>query len=461
MEGMICIIAAAILGVSMMFVGLFFKKSTVVRMIGVLCFFILLGATIFDFTSIYESGTKLYFNDMLSVESRSAWFNLLIASCAVVYIVIFNKSISRVGKNDAEYFALLLFIMVGVFMLSSFNHLLILFLGIEILSIPQYILAGSDKENIKSNEASLKYFLMGAFSTGILLMGITLIYGSVGSFEIEKIAMAFQSEVTALPMIGVLLLIISFGFKVSAAPMHWWTADVYDGTPTAITPFMATIVKVAVFIAFVNLFHGAFGSIHYSWKLSIAIIICVTLFIGNITAVYQQSVKRMLAYSSIAQAGFMLFAVFALNDTAESALVYYAVSYTLASIGVFAVLIKLKDYTYEGFNGLGKLHPIYAITATICLLSLAGIPVTSGFFAKYFVLTAAMEHGLWIGIIVFAVLMAAVSVYYYFRVIRAMYFATSDSDQLIETNPTEQILLVLNAVLVIALGLFPQVILGV
>jgi len=418
------------------------------------------GVTAFDFNLIHAEGTQVSFNNMISVGLKSAWFNVLISACAFIYILIFNKSISRVGKNDAEYFALMLFIMVGVFMLSTYNHLLILFLGIEILSIPQYILAGSDKENIKSNEASLKYFLMGAFSTGILLMGMTLIYGHVGSFEIDRIAIAFQGELTALPMIGVMFLIIAFGFKVSAAPMHWWTADVYDGTPTAITPFMATIVKVAAFIGFINLFHGALGSIHYSWKLTIAILICLTLFIGNITAVFQRSVKRMLAYSSIAQAGFMLFAVFALNDTADKAIIYYAVSYTLASVGVFAVLIKLKDYTYEGFNGLGTSNPIYAITATVCLLSLAGIPITSGFFAKYFVLTAAMEQGLWLGIIVFAVLMAAVSVYYYFRVIRAMYFTKSSEEIIIESNPIEAILLVFNAVLVVVLGLFPQIILG-
>jgi len=460
MGGIMSIVAAAILGVVLMFVGLISKKSSVVRTVGVLSFAVLLGVSIFDFTAIETVGTSSFFNDMLSISRSGAWFNVLISACAFIYILIFNKSIANVGKNDAEYFALMLFIMVGVFMLSGYNHLLILFIGIEILSIPQYILAGSDKENIKSNEASLKYFLMGAFSTGILLMGITLIYGHAGSFGIEQIAGSFKGEVSALPLIGVMLLLIAFGFKVSAAPMHWWTADVYDGTPTAITPFMATIVKVAAFIGFINLFHGAFGKIHSSWKLTMAVVLCATLFIGNLTAVYQQSVKRMLAYSSIAQAGFMLFAVFSLNANAEASILYYAVSYTLASIGVFAVLIKLKDYTYEGFNGLGKAHPIYAITATVCLLSLAGIPITSGFFAKYFVLTAAMEQGLWIGIIVFAVLMAAVSVYYYFRVLRAMFFATTEQKTLFEVNSTEQFLLIVNAALVILLGIFPQFVLG-
>ena len=463
---MIGIVAAAVLGVVMMFVGLLVGKSKAVRTIGVLCFGIVLVVSFIEGSEVALSnsmagGAKLYFNNMIVVTKNAAWFNSLLAACAFIYVLTFNKHISQVGKNDAEYFALMLFIMVGAFMLSTYNHLLVLFIGIEILSIPQYILAGSDKNNIKSNEASLKYFLMGAFSTGILLMGMTLIYGAVGSFAIPEIAATFQGDLSALPLIGVMLLVIAFGFKVSAAPMHWWTADVYDGTPTAITPFMATIVKVAAFVGFINLFHGAFGEIGYAWQLTLAVVICVTLLIGNITAVYQQSVKRMLAYSSIAQAGFMLFAVFALNDTAEQSIIYYAVSYTLASLGVFAVLIKLKDYTYDGFRGLGKSHPIYALTATVCLLSLAGIPVTSGFFAKYYVLTAAIEQGLWIGLVVFAVLMAAVSIYYYFRVIRAMYFQTAEEPIEFEVSSGEQFLLVLNAILILVLGLFPQIILGV
>jgi NADH-quinone oxidoreductase subunit N len=457
---MIGIIVAAVLGVTLMFTGLLTSKSEVVRIVGVICFGLLLAVTINDWTSVELSGSTTYFNDMLKSTTSNSWFNLLISACAFIYILLFNKPISKIGKNDAEYFALLLFIMVGVFMLSMYNHLLILFIGIEILSIPQYILAGSDKQNIKSNEASLKYFLMGAFSTGILLMGMTLIYGSVGSFYISEIVATFQGSVTALPMIGVMMLVVAFGFKVSAAPMHWWTADVYDGTPTAITPFMATIVKVAAFVGFINLFHSAFGKIDQTWQLSLAVIICATLLIGNITAVYQQSVKRMLAYSSIAQAGFMLFAVFAINEMADQSIIYYAVSYTLASFGIFAVLIKLKDYTYDGFKGLGKSQPLYALTATVSLLSLAGIPVTAGFFAKYYVLTAAIQQGLWLGIVVFAVLMAAVSVYYYFRVIRAMYFQKSETPLTFETNNFEKFLLVLNAILLILLGLFPQLILG-
>ena len=338
-----------------------------------------------------------------------------------------------------------------------------MFLGIEILSIPQYILAGSDKENIKSNEASLKYFLMGAFSTGILLMGITLLYGASGSFDImsDKFTLQFVSleNMSSLSFSGIMLLIVAFGFKVSAAPMHFWTPDVYDGTPTAFTPFMATIVKVSVFLAFIKLFHFSFGNINEAWQMTIAVMIILTLLIGNITAVYQQSVKRMMAYSSIAQAGFMLFAIYAFNTTSWKGLLLYSVVYTLASFGVFAAIIKMKDQTYEGFNGLAKREPVLAATTAICLLSLAGIPLTGGFFAKYFLLSATVEQGHMIGIVIFAVLMAAISAYYYFKVIMSMYFKDGDAELIATPSSFENVLYIINAAILILLGLLPGLLL--
>jgi NADH-quinone oxidoreductase subunit N len=196
------------------------------------------------------------------------------------------------------------------------------------------------------------------------------------------------------------------------------------------------------------------------WQLMMALMIALTLLIGNITAVYQQSVKRMLAYSSIAQAGFMLFAVFSTNQTAWDGMMLYSVAYTLSTLGIFAVLIKMKDYTYDGFKGLGKKEPVLAATATICLLSLAGIPLTGGFFAKYFVLNAAMEQGLWIALIIFAVLMAAVSAYYYFKVIMSMYFYEGDAELTEESTAVEKTLMIVNAVLIILLGVMPGLILN-
>jgi len=344
---------------------------------------------------------------------------------------------------------------------------LILFLGIEIISIPLYILTGADKRNLKSNEASLKYFLLGAFSTGLMLMGIALIYGARGTFmtvQMPALSVAETAKTgttSILSIAGMILLLFSMSFKVSAAPFHFWTPDVYDGAPTVFTSFMATIVKAAVFIGFIRLFGDSFGSLKPQWQLLVAIITAATLFIGNITAVFQQSVKRMLAYSSISQAGFMMFAVYAMNIDAKEGLLLYTAAYSLATIGVFAVLIKLKDFSFEGFNGFSKKQPVVAAATTIFLLSLAGMPLTAGFLAKFYMLKAALATGQYTWLVIFAVLMAAVSVYYYFRVIQSMYFKDGgEANDAIIITPAFKSILVLLAILVILLGVFPGLLLN-
>ncbi len=360
----------------------------------------------------------------------------------------------KVGVNYADYFALIFFIHCGIILASSFSSLLILFLGIEIISIPLYILTGSDKRNLKGNEASLKYFLLGAFSTGLMLMGITLVYGDTGTFIAQNLSSA-ENKPGVLLITGIMLLIFSMSFKVSAAPFHFWTPDVYDGAPTVFTSFMATVVKAAGFIAFIRLFYYGFGNIHETWKFIIAVITALTLFIGNITAVFQQSVKRMLAYSSIAQAGFMMMAVLALSSSAIEGILLYAVAYSLSTIGLFAILVKMKDYTFEGFNGFAKHQPLLAGAAVVFLLSLAGIPLTAGFISKFYMLKAVLQSGGYLWLVILAVLMAAVSVYYYFRVIQAMYFKDGAA-QTMEISSSFKWILTLVAVLVILLGIFPQ-----
>lgn len=456
------IVLSALMGVVMMFAGIFLRKSNQIQWVAILGACALMIASIMDMRLPAEDSV-VYF-DMIEISAYSSWFSTLLSFCFLVYLFLFHKQIAAVGKNDADYFALMYFVMCGVYLLSSYTNLLILFLGIEIISIPQYILAGSDKESMKSNEASLKYFLMGAFGTGILLMAITLLYGATGSFSIfsDVYAKAFQttSTLSSLSFAGILLLLISFGFKASAAPLHFWTPDVYDGSPTAFTPFMASIAKVSVFAAFIRIFHNSFGDISDAWQVAIAAMIVLTLLFGNITAVYQQSVKRMMAYSSIAQAGFMLFAIFAVNSIAWQGLLLYSVAYTLASLGVFGVLLRLKDFTFDGFNGLAQKEPVLAATAAICLLSLAGIPLTGGFFAKYFVLSATVAQGKWIVLVIFAVIMAAVSAYYYLRVIQSMYFKSGEPSLQYTTSNYEKALFILNAVLVVLLGILPNLVIG-
>jgi NADH-quinone oxidoreductase subunit N len=446
------IIISAVWGVVMMFSGIVSKSNILVRNIATAGLFILLAGIVMDMSGnpLFNINTR----NMLVFDNFGLLFNAIAVGCTIVYFLLSGPDMEKVGNNLSDYLALIFFVLCGVAIASSFNTLLMLFLGIEIISIPLYILTGSDKRNLKSNEASLKYFLMGAFSTGLMLMGITLIYGAKGSFDMEIIALG-SGPLTPMVGAGMLLLMFSMAFKVSAAPFHFWTPDVYDGAPTVFTSFMATIVKAAAFIAFIRLFKGSFESMHSQWQLIISIITAATLLIGNITAIFQQSVKRMLAYSSIAQAGFMMFALVALNSLAVEGILYYAAAYSLATIGVFAILIKLKDYTFEGYNGLGKNHPVLAATNTIFLLSLSGIPATAGFMAKFYMLSAAMQNGQVFWLVILGVICAAISVYYYFRVIQAMYFKDGEKQD-VQTTLLFRWKLIALAAFLIFLGIFPE-----
>ncbi|MBK7309037.1 MAG: NADH-quinone oxidoreductase subunit N [Chitinophagaceae bacterium] len=453
------IILTAIWGVVMMLGGAFIKSKATPKYLAIFGLAVILVANCMQMNSGIAFFT-VDVKDMLHFNSFNLTFINVAFGCTLLFFLLSGRDIEKVGENVSEYFALIFFILCGVALISTFNSLLMLFIGIEIVSIPLYILTGSDKRNLKSNEAALKYFLMGAFSTGIMLLGIAFLYGgsASGSFYIDNI-ISGNAPMPAMIAAGLVLLLVSMSFKVSAAPFHFWTPDVYDGAPTVFTSFMATIVKAAAFFAFVRLFENAFGSMHTQWQTLIVILIAATLLIGNLTAVFQQSVKRMLAYSSIAQAGFMLFSLFALNNLAKEGLVLYAAAYSLASIGIFAILIKMKDYTIDGFNGLGKAHPLLAVTATVFLLSLTGIPLTAGFQSKFFMLMAAVQTGHHIWLVIFAVLCAAISAYYYFRIIQAMFFKDAAADVVIladDITPAFKILLVITAALIIVLGLFPH-----
>jgi NADH-quinone oxidoreductase subunit N len=450
------LLLSAVFGVIMMFSGIMLKQKSHVRNVAIAGIILLL------LVNILEMGGTVFFNfdtkGMIIFDRFALLFNTITFISTLLFLLLSARDMEKVGINYGEYLALIFFILCGITLTSSFRSLLILFLGIEIISIPLYILTGSDKRNLKSNEASLKYFLLGAFSTGLLLMGIALIYGAQGSFDTAKISV-FEGSPSPLLVAGMMLLLFSMSFKASIAPFHFWTPDVYDGAPTVFTSFMATIVKAAVFIAFIRLFDEAFGRMQPQWQLLVAIFTAATLFIGNITAVFQQSVKRMLAYSSIAQAGFMMLSLFAMNADAKEGLLLYVTAYSFATIGIFAVLIKMKDYSFDGFNGFAKHQPLLAATTTIFLLSLAGIPLTGGFLSKFYMLKAALGTGNYLWLVIFAVLMAAVSVYYYFRIIQAMYFKEGAAQPL-EITPVFKWTLVVLAALVILLGIFPSLLIS-
>jgi len=445
------LIFSAVSGVLMMFSGFVLNSRTAVRILAHLLLAAIIIVNVLELRDVrfFEIDTK----GMMSFDRFALLFTLVANLSTFAFFLLSSKDMEKVGVHYNDYFALLFFVLSGVIIASSFTSLLMLFLGIEIISIPLYILTGSDKRSLKSNEASLKYFLMGAFSTGLMLMGIALVYGATGTFN-TAIMLGGADKIPVLLIAGMMMLLFSMSFKVSAAPFHFWTPDVYDGAPTVFTSFMATVVKAAGFIAFMRLFNDAFGDIRSEWKLMVAIIVALTLFIGNITAVFQQSVKRMLAYSSISQAGFMMLAVYSLSDDAREGLILYTAAYSLATIGIFAVLIKMEDYSFDGFTGLSKQHPVIAAALVIFVLSLAGIPLTAGFLSKFYMLKATVDGGS-MGLAIFAVLMAAVSAYYYFRLIQAMYFKDGEA-QPIEITSGFQYTLVGLAAITILLGIFPN-----
>jgi NADH-quinone oxidoreductase subunit N len=451
------IIISALFGVIMMFCSWGVKSASTQKNVALIGLIVLILANLSQQNGWYvlDIDTK----GMLSFSRFGLYANLLLFMLTLLYTWINGDEIAKVGNNAGDYYALFFFILCGVSILTSFDNLIMLFIGIEILSIPLYILTGADKKNLFSNEAALKYFLMGSFSTGILLLGITLIYGATGSFHLTAPVINASTGLAKEQFLlsgGLLLIFAAMNFKVSAAPFHFWTPDVYDGAPTVFTSFMATIVKAAAFIAFFTVFETQAKALGYSWGIILPIVIILTLLVGNITAVFQRSVKRMLAYSSIAQAGFMLFALYGKSEFATEGILLYAVVYSLATIGVFAVLVKMKEHSFEAFNGLGKSQPMIAFTTTIFLCSLAGIPITGGFFAKYYMLNALYVSGAGLWLLITAILFAAISVFYYFKLIQAMYFSAGEP-AMNEIDKTYQYKLLLIAIILLVIGVLPSV----
>lgn len=400
-----------------------------------------------------------YYNEMMVFDNFAISFTVLICVVSILWFFM-SKDYFTNETNITDHTALVIFSLVGTLCMVSYNNMVMLFLGIEILSLSLYVLAGSKKNDLRSNEAAIKYFLMGSFATGFLLFGIALIYGTTGSFHLHKITQFIQSNIENLPAMftaGVLMILVGLSFKIAAVPFHFWAPDVYQGSPLSITAFMSTIVKTAAFAAFFRLFSTSFSQINSSWSDSLGIICAITLLVGNISAAYQTSVKRLLAFSSVAHAGYMLIALLSLSKIAASSILFYASAYSVASIASFTVLysiLKTKEDVIESFNGLNKRNPFLAFVMTLAILSLAGIPPLAGFFAKYYIFTAAVEsHYTWLVLI--AIVASLIGIYYYFKLIIAMYFKQAQSPQAIEVSNTHQLILVVTFILMLVLGIAP------
>lgn len=440
-----------------LFAGLFKKRQLLqpVVLIGTGAAF---GVAVLDFFSNTSFNER--YASMLQFDSFALAFT---ATALLSTALIFG--LSRWGFREltdtlGDNYGLLLFSLCGALCMFSFTNMVMLFLGIEILSIPLYVLAGSRRDDLKSNEAALKYFLMGAFATGILLFGIALVYGSTASFDLRQIQAVISAEGHSPNMLsaGILLILIGLSFKVSAVPFHFWAPDVYTGSPTMITAFMATVVKTAGFAAFYRLFSTAFADAGEFWSVAVAMVAGLTMTLANTTAIFQNNFKRMMAYSSISHAGYLLLAILAAGQPgAAGAILFYTFIYSIATICAFACFLLVSeqnlDERFTAFNGLSKKQPLLAACMAVAMLTLAGIPPTAGFFGKYFLFTVVLEQYPWL--VVLAVINAAVSIYYYFKVIIAMYFSPEENAYVVAVPWSIRLALTAGLVLIALLTLMP------
>src|SRR5258705_658281 len=397
------------------------------------------GVMLWDWRTI-----SYYYHGMLFFDRFAIAFTCLILIISIFWYWMsgdfFKGEAHRTDKS-----ALVFFVIAGALMMVAFNNMAVLFLGIEILSISLYVLAGSNKENLFPTEAAFKYFLMGSFATGFLLFGITLVYGATGSFNIPAIAnfIAGHQTLPRFLYMGILLMMVGLAFKISAVPFHTWAPDVYEGSPTPITALMSTVVKIGAFASFVKIFAVCFVRFDHSLALFEQGIMVLTLIIANVTAVYQNNVKRMLAYSSVGQVGYLLLAFSADPVHSTGIIFYYLTAYAMASIMAFTVVqiveTKKGSANIINFHGLLKSNPLLAMAMTVSMLSLAGIPPLAGFFGKYLVFTLAISHG-YVALTLIAVITSLIGVYYYFKPIIAM---VQSSGQPISVSKSQKILLFL------------------
>ncbi|MFA6946983.1 MAG: NADH-quinone oxidoreductase subunit N [Pedobacter sp.] len=449
------LITLSVLAILVLYLGLYKAKNALlpVTLLG------LTAALIFSLIE-WSSGAAPIYSGMMLFDNFAIAFTSICIVSTMLILLISRDYFEHISEHVAEYYAIILFSLIGILVMVSFYNLSMLFIGIEIMSVSLYILAGIRKHDFKSNEAALKYFLMGAFSTGFLLLGIAFLYGASGSFDlsvIKEYVISNPAGISPLFYSGLTLMIIGLSFKIGAAPFHFWTPDVYEGSPTLITAFMSTVVKTAGFASFLRLFMICFAPLHDFWMPALLVISVLTLFIGNITALYQHSFKRMLAFSSISHAGYMLFAIVALGSTSVNSVFLYASAYSVASIIAFAVLILVKRQTgsdnFESFNGLARKNPFIAFTLTVAMLSLAGIPLTAGFIGKFMMFSTALsEYHIWL--VTLAVVNAVIGIYYYLRVIVAMYFKPAERAE-IQSSPYFNFVLGFSALLTIIAGVYP------
>src|SRR4030066_1298173 len=443
------------LALILLITDLFAKKK------GLLAALSIIGVCGVALSMIGSSGTT--FGGMFISDGYSSFFKLIFLITVVLAVLISVKYISIEKVNFGEYYSLILLSTLGMMIMASAADLIVLYLGLELMALSTYILAGFIRHDIKSNEAALKYFLLGAFSSAFLLFGISLIYGLTGTTDIYAIASHISekrlSGNPAIPL-SMTFVAVSFGFKIAAAPFHMWAPDTYEGAPTSITAFMSVGPKAAGFAVLGRVFMIAFASIKIEWAMVLIPLSILSMGIGNIVALAQPNIKRMLAYSSIAHAGYALLGLIVANNEGLASMMTYLMIYAFLNMGVFAVVIMLRTEGFKGDNiteyeGLSKTHPFLAALMLIFMFSLTGIPPTAGFIGKLYVFMSAINAG-YTWLVLVAVVFSVISAYFYLRIIMYMYMKEPKVEVATSQSGTLVAALGVTTVAVLVIGVFPS-----
>jgi len=451
-------------GLLFLILGAFKKEAgTVQRLLAVLVY---VGVIVYA-VRLWEGQGWPVLNGMILMDHFAQFFTVVVSICGLGTVLISANYLDRFGMNRSEYFALLFFATSGMIVLVSAYNLISLFLGLEMMSLSIYVLVGYRRRDLFSNEAALKYFLLGAFSIAFFLYGVSIIYGLTETLNYrEIITVATDKGLAKYPLflLALALILAGFAFKVSAVPFHMWVPDVYQGAATPITSFMATAVKAASFAAFLRLFYMCFMMDRPEWSGIIAVLAVLTMTLGNIIALVQNNIKRMLAYSSIAHAGYIMVGMTSLsivNTRGASSVLFYVLAYAFMTMGAFALVsaVEKREGTrglqISEYAGLGLQRPFLGLAMAVFMFSLAGIPPTAGFFGKYYIFSAAVEQGyVWLAIV--GVMNSALSLYYYLRVLVVMYMQKSPQPLSAHDDLGVKIVLIASLFAILWMGIGPH-----
>jgi NADH-quinone oxidoreductase subunit N len=406
------------------------------------------------------------FGGMFLVDSFSSFFNMIFLLTGFLTIASSIDFVRRLRAHQGEYFALLLLCMVGMMFLASAGELITLYVALELTTISLYVLAAYLKNELKSSEAGLKYLILGAVSSAILLYGISLIFGLTGTTLLKDIKMTLitrfltYGEIGSALILSFVFFIAGFGFKLALVPFHMWVPDVYEGAPTPITAFLSVASKAAGLVAFIRVFFESFLAFQVDWVLLMAVLAALAMIIGNIIALLQTNIKRMLAYSSIAQIGYILLGIVAATSRGLASVSFYIFVYLFANMGAFIAAIAFSNTTgsdeIKDYAGLSRRSPALAAMMAVFMLSLVGIPPLAGFTGKYFLFSAAIQQG-WIWLVVVAVLTSVISLYYYVGVVRQMYFQTSAEGKPVAMSAPLKLALIICVIGVLIFGVYPNI----